>query len=143
MIPKRSAKAHWHFCSGFYSIWLKSSDYLRFFYHAYRQQSGRWVRKVGSFSASSAQGLGCMLVGLPPAELQGSSGQAELWMGSAFLGLHSASCKLQALGFNSAMAVVCVKPKLIGENCWLCALPRVALQFRIKTCTELYCVSFL
>lgn len=68
-------------------------------------------------------------------------GSAFLGLRSAFLGLHSALCKLRALGFSSTTAVMSVKPRLIGESCWLCALSRVALRFRIQTCTELYCVS--
>lgn len=116
-----------------------------FFYHAYRLQSGRWIGKVGAFGASGAQGLGCVLVG--GATRQQSCrvphGRQWCWPGSAFLGLHSALCKLRALGFSSTTAVMSVKPRLIGESCWLCALSRVALRFRIQTCTELYCVSSL
>lgn len=62
---------------------------------------------------------------LQAAELQGSSGQAELLARQCFPCAVNASCKLQTLSFSAAMAVLSVKPKLIGQSCWLCALCRV------------------
>lgn len=95
MTPGRTAEAHQHFCSGFHSIWLQSSD-CSFFSITLTDCSlvGGLGRLVPSVPAVLRGWVVCWWGGHQAAELQGSSWQAVVLAGQCFP--WAAQCFVQA-----------------------------------------------